>query len=95
MWSSGLEHETTFRCPIPGWNLIETHIVQRTGQKDLGKWLDESRDITADYKKSIGGKAKKVVQVWFIANTIFQRGYGKCEFSNIVLKNRNKKLIVL
>ena len=95
MWSSGLEHETTFRCPIPGWNLIETHIVQRTGQKDLGKWLDESRDITADYKKTIGGKAKKVVQVWFIANTIFQRGYGKCEFSNIVLKNRNKKLIVL
>ena len=95
MWSSGLEHEHTFRCPIPGWHLIETHLVQRTGTKDLGKWLSESRNVKIDYNKAIGGKAKKVVQVWFIANTVFQRGFGKCEYSDIVFKSDTKTTVVL
>lgn len=95
IWSSGLEHETFFRCPIPGWHLIETHLVQRTGKAKLGEWLDESRNVTADYKKTINGNAKKVIQVWLIANTVFQRGYGKCHFTDITLSNKNKNVKVL
>lgn len=95
MWSYGLDRGTMFRCPIPGWDAIETHVVQRSGTKDLGKWLSESRDVTADYKKAVGGKAKKVIQVWFIANSIFQRGFGECEYSDIVLKSNKKTTVVL
>jgi hypothetical protein len=95
MWSVGMEHNTVFRCPIPGWDAIETHVVQGSGTKDLGKWLSESRDVKADYDKTIGGKAKKVVQVWLIANTIFQRGFGQCEYSDIFFKNNKMKTVVL
>jgi len=95
MWSSSVEKELHFRCPLHGWKEIETHLVQRSGEKDLNKWLNESRNVEEDYKKTIGGKAKKVVQVWFIANTLFMRGTGKCKYSNIEFHDGNKKIVVL
>ena len=94
-WPRLLEKEFTFRCPLSGWNEIETHLVQRTGRNDLGKWVSDSREVKKDYKKAIGGKATKVVQVWFIANTLFMRGRGKCKYSNIEFDDRGEKTIVL
>lgn len=95
MWSSSLANELVFRCPLDGWNKIETHLVQRSGTKDLGKWLSESRKIKADYTKNIGGKAKKIVQVWFIGVSLFKRGMGKCKYANIEFEDNGKKTIVL
>lgn len=95
MWSNTLDEHVHFRCPLDGWNKIETHVVQRSGKKDLGKWLSESRNVLEDYKKLIGGNAKKVTQVWFIANTIFMRGTGMSKYSNIVFKNNKDKTVVL
>ncbi|MFN0181717.1 MAG: DUF3047 domain-containing protein [Gemmatimonadales bacterium] len=51
MWSASLEPGTGFRCPLPGWDTRETHVVRRSGRKDLGQWLHEGRNIRADYAK--------------------------------------------
>ena len=49
----------------------------------LGQWLHERRDIHADYHRCIGGPARSIVRVWLIANSLFQRGHGRCEYSGI------------
>jgi hypothetical protein len=42
---------------------------------ELGRWLDESRDVHADYHRMIGGP-HAIVRVWLIANSLFLRGGG-------------------
>lgn len=95
MWSKNLPKETVFRCPLPNWTNVETHVVQRSGEKELGVWLKESRDITNDYKNYIRGNAKKIVQIWFIVNTVFMRGTGICEYSNISIYDSDNKTVIL
>lgn len=95
IWSNGLPVGKHFRCPIPRWAPVETHYVIRNDKSELKKWIHEERDLFQDYNKFIGGKAKRIVRVWFIANTVFQRGYGIGSFKNIVISNQTKKLQVL
>ncbi|MFT3665428.1 DUF3047 domain-containing protein [Piscinibacter sp.] len=88
MWSSGLPEGTIFQCPLPWWDQRETHWVLRSDPAKLGQWLDESRPILADYRKAIGGPdPTRIVAVWLIANTAFQRGHGHCEYEGIVLRS--------
>ncbi|MCE7997485.1 MAG: DUF3047 domain-containing protein [Rhodobiaceae bacterium] len=85
MWSAALPADTIFQCPLAWWDERETHWVIRT-KKDLGKWLSEERSIRKDYERAIGGEVPaKVVQVWLIANSLFQRGTGKCDYRAIRL----------
>ena len=84
-WSSSLPVGTVYRCPLPTWRSKETHVVVRSGVAELGRWLDESRDLYADYRSIIGGPARSVVRVWLIANSLFQRGHGQCEYAHIAL----------
>ena len=58
-------------------------MVVRTGRDELGRWLDERRDVHEDYRRCIGGTARSVVRIWLIANSLFQRGHGRCEYSSI------------
>ncbi len=58
----------------------------RSGPADLGRWLDESRDLHGDYHRIIAGPAHSVVRVWLIANGLFLRGRGRCEYAGIVLR---------
>ena len=51
-WSASLPAGKIFRCPLPTWKDKETHVVQRSGPAELGRWLDESRDLYADYRPS-------------------------------------------
>lgn len=95
MWSSELEVGTVFRCPLPRWASVETHYVIRNKASDLKKWLNEKRNIYDDYKKYIGGPAKRITKVWFIANTVFLQGYGIGSFRNITINNKNANLKVL
>jgi len=95
MWSSHLPVGKFFRCPIPRWASIETHYVIRNDKSQLGQWLNEKRNVYDDYKKTIGGKAKRITRIWFIANTVFQRKYGVGSFRNIILQNSGEKLTVL
>jgi hypothetical protein len=86
MWSSSLKKGFGFDCPLPGWTGREYHVVVRSGERDVGKWLAERRNVAADYGKYVGGPAPgRIVQVWFIANTIIQQGEANASFGDIVL----------
>ena len=86
MWSSSLQEGFGFDCPLPGWTGREYHVVVRSGERDLHKWLAESRNVEADYAKYVGGMPpNRIVQVWFIANTILQKGEASASFGNISL----------
>lgn len=84
MWSAGMEPGLGFECPLPGWGGREYHVVIRSGPRDLGAWLAETRDVAADYARHVGGPMPgRIVQVWFIANSIIQQGEGKARFGDI------------
>lgn len=91
MWSAELPVGQVFRCPIPGWHAIETHMVVRTGRDQLGSWLDESRDLYTDYAAHIGGDARRIVAVWLIALSFFQRGTGKARYADIVVSGGGRR----
>jgi len=94
-WSSTLPAGTVYRCPLPTWRDKETHVVVRSGPRELGRWLEEERDLHADYARILGGPAREVVRVWLIANSLFQRGHGRCEYASIRLINNDRALEVL
>ena len=75
---------TGFRCPIPTWTARETHVVARSGTEGLGQWFNEERDVYRDYGEKIGGALPaKIVRVWLIAVSLFQRTEGKCQYADI------------
>ncbi|MDQ7745861.1 DUF3047 domain-containing protein [Hydrogenophaga pseudoflava] len=85
LWSSSLPVGQVFRCPLPGWDAVETHVVQRSGLADLGKAFDERRDLFEDYRRIVGGKATRAVRVWLIANSLFLRQVGRCAYRRIAI----------
>jgi len=94
-WSATLPEGTVYRCPLPTWKDKETHVVVRSGPGELGRWLDEERDLHADYARISAGPAREVVRVWLIANSLFQRGHGRCEYASIRLITNERTLEVL
>ncbi len=88
LWSSSLPVGTHFRCPLPYWDQRETHWVVRSGHEELGRWLDEQRPILADYQAAIGGAPpSRIVAVWLIAVSLFQRDFGECAYAGISISN--------
>lgn len=85
LWSSSLPVGQVFRCPLPGWDAVETHVVQRSGLADLGKAFDERRDLYEDYRRIVGGQATRAVRVWLIANSLFLRQIGRCAYRRIAI----------
>ncbi|MFY7837509.1 MAG: DUF3047 domain-containing protein [Novosphingobium sp.] len=84
MWSAGLPEGHVFRCPLGWWCDRETHWTLRSGPAGLGEWHSESRNISADYAQALGQPLPaRVVRVWLIANSVFQRGYGAAKFARI------------
>lgn len=94
-WSATLPEGTAFRCPLPVWRDIESHVVVRSGNRDLGRWLDEQRDLYADYRRIVGGRAREVVRVWLIGESVMQRGQGRCEYASIRLATNERTVEVL
>jgi DUF3047 family protein len=82
-WSSSLPVGKAFRCPIPRWTPLESHMAVRSGFADLGKWVSDERDVYADYKQHIGGPAKSIVRVWLLGVSLFQRRPGSCRFGDM------------
>lgn len=95
MWSSEMAEGTAFQCPLPRWAEFETHIVQRSGTKLMGKKVQESRNIFNDYKDHIGGSASNITRIWLIANTVFMRGAGRCSYSDIVISQNGQKTTII
>lgn len=82
-WSAGLPVDHGYRCPLPGWTDRETHVVVRTGTRDVGRWVDEERAVRSDYERAVGEPPERIVGVWFIAVSLFQRGRGRCAYRDI------------
>jgi hypothetical protein len=95
MWSSSLAEGTIFRCPLPFWDKVETHWVLRSDPAGLGRWLAEDQPLKADYAKAIGAPPQRIVKVWLIAVSVFQRKEGICEYADIELVDGDRVLKVL
>ncbi len=94
-WSSELPVETSYHCPLPNWTHRETHLVIRSGLENLGEWFSEDRNVYDDYLKAIGEPPSRIVRVWFISVSIFQRKEGQCEYADIVIENGDQEMVVL
>lgn len=95
MWSAEMPEGKVFQCPLPRWAEIETHIVQRSGNKLMGKQVQESRNVYSDYHQHIGGSASSITRIWLIANTVFMRGAGRCSYSDILLTQSGKETKII
>ncbi len=93
-WSASLPPGTIYRCPLPTWKHRETHMVLRSGRAGLGKWLTESRLLQADYATAIGTPPARIVAVWLIANSLFQRRTGRCEYADITIETPDEIVAV-
>ena len=86
MWSAALPRDHVFRCPLNYWCDWETHWVLRSGKDGIGQWHGEARNIAADYHAALGAPLpNKIVRVWLIANSVFQRKQGKARFRHIAV----------
>jgi hypothetical protein len=83
IWSAALPTGKVFRCPLPVWNAVETHMIIDSGAKGLGSWRRFERDIASDYAAHIGGPAKAISHIWLLAITPFQRRRGECRYADI------------
>jgi hypothetical protein len=93
IWSEHLPEGKVFRCPLPAWKAIETHMIVRSGKADLGTWQSQERDIAADYAAHIGGSAKAISKIWLLAVAPFQRRHGACRYADIRVTTGDKAVI--
>jgi hypothetical protein len=85
-WSRELAPGTKFRCPLEGWKERETHLVLQSGSEGLGDWVTHRRPVLQDYVDAVGGEPpRRIVAVWFIANSFFGRRPGEAYFANVRL----------
>jgi hypothetical protein len=61
-------------------------VVVRSGGEDLGGWVDEERDLYADYEHHVGPAPGRIERIWLIANSTFQRGVGRCAYRDIEIR---------
>jgi hypothetical protein len=87
LWSSSLPVGAAFRCPLSWWDQHETHMVLRSGALDLGRWTSEEQSVLRDYEKAVGGKfPERIIGVWLIAVSAFQRQSGHAAYRDLQLK---------
>lgn len=84
-WSRELPVGKGYWCPLPTWKDREFHVVVRSGERELGQWLSETRNLYTDYRDYMGEPPARVVRVWLIANSLFQRMDGAADFRKISL----------
>lgn len=95
MWSAALPEGKVFPCPLPWWDKRETHQVVRSDLAKLGVWLEEKQPVLDDYERAIGGEPPtRIVAVWLIAVSIFQKRKGICSFARIKLKSDKGEIFV-
>jgi hypothetical protein len=94
-WSSTIPKETHYRCPLPNWDQRETHLVVRSGEEGLGSWHEEARTVQPDYERAIGAAPEKIVAVWLIAVSVFQKNSGAAEFADIWIDGPNGRTQIL
>ncbi len=95
MWSAALPEGKVFQCPLPWWNKRQTHQVVRSDLAKLGQWLEEEQSILDDYERAFEGETpKKIVGIWLIAASAFQKGEGQCCYARIRLKSGSGEIFI-
>jgi hypothetical protein len=94
-WSAGLPVGHHYRCPLPAWRHREWHMAVRSGTADLGRWVTEERPVHADVAAAIGPPPRRIVAVWLISVSVFQRGTGRCAYREIALDDGEREHPVL
>jgi len=94
-WSSQLPQDTHYRCPLPQWDQRETHWVVRSGEAGLGDWHAEERHLQQDYAEAVGHPPARIVAVWLIAVSIFQKGNGSAEFADVWIESDGRRVEIL
>lgn len=84
-WSPELAVGTGYWCPLPTWKDREFHVVIRSGAAGLGTWLAEERNLYEDYRRYMGQPPRRIVKVWLIAVSLFQRQRGIVQYRGITL----------
>lgn len=84
-WSAALPEGHHYGCPLPRWAGRETHVVMRSGADGIGTWIDERCDVHADAARALGRLPSRIVAVWLIAVSLFQRGRASADFGRIAL----------
>ena len=84
-----------YDCPLPNWSGKEFHVVIRSGQAGLGSWHAERRNLYRDYAHYMGTPPARIVKVWFIAASVFQRLDGASHYSDICLHSADSTLQLL
>jgi hypothetical protein len=69
--------------------------VIRSGERNLGAWLSEERNLYEDYEHYIGVPPSRIVRVWLIANSLFQRKDGICSYRRIRLTDGDRENVLL
>lgn len=95
IWSSQLDIDHYFDCPIKSWSARETHYVIRKGAEQKNEWLSESRNLYKDVVKSMKFIPNKVTAIWLIGVATFQHASARAEFANIKLTDENETVQVL
>ena len=54
-----------------------------------------SRNLYEDYRQYMGEPPARIVKVWLIANSLFQRGEGGCDYADIIVSSDAETLQVL
>jgi hypothetical protein len=94
-WSAGLSPGAHYACPLPTWAARETHWVLRSGRDGLGRWHEERRVVTDDYRTAIGDPPARIVAVWLIAVSIFGHRRGRSAFADVVLRDGDRELRIV
>ena len=84
-WSWELPPGFGYWCPLPTWRDREFHVVVRSGRGELGAWLSERRNLFEDYRRYMGSPPARIVRVWLIAGSRWQRFEGEMSVKNIKL----------
>lgn len=84
-WSWELPEGFGYWCPLPTWKDREFHVVIRSGLDQLGTWLPEHRNLFEDYATYMGEPPERIVRVWLIASSRWQRHLGEMTIKNLRL----------
>jgi hypothetical protein len=84
-WSWELPANYGYWCPLPTWRDREFHVVVRSGTGGLGTWLSEKRNLFEDDKLYVGHPPQRILRVWLIAGSRWQRFEGDMSIKTVEL----------
>jgi len=93
-WSWELPPDYGYWCPLPTWRDREFHVVVRSGTREVGAWLSEKRNLFDDYRRYMGQPPERILRVWLIAGSRWQRFEGGMTIKNIKLVSSGGSTVV-